>query len=87
MTTRTLEEAQEARKEVWQLFAHAEDQADYPMEYQIARQRAQQALKEWKAEYPVAAEEERIQKEQEQAEYKAQRKENYENSFLARGLD
>lgn len=80
-------EAQEARQKISALFRAAERQEDYPMEYFLARERAQKALEAWRVEYPEAAEIEKQQHEEWAAERQAQREENYKNSFIARGLD
>jgi len=75
------------RAEVTRLFRQAEAEKDFPGSYFPALGKAQAALATWRTEHPEEAKEEDDLKALLEARQAAQRKEDYEASFIGRGLD
>ena len=75
------------RAEVTRLFRQAEAEKDFPGSYFPALGKAQAALATWRTEHPEEAKEEDDLKAWLNAKTAAQRKEDYEASFIGRGLD
>lgn len=79
--------AEQARAKVRSLFAIANSKQDYPGAYFPLKAKAQAALEQWRLDYPEEATEEKRLNEEYRTETKAQRKKDFEESFIGRGLD
>ncbi|OGO04010.1 MAG: hypothetical protein A2Y91_03550 [Chloroflexi bacterium RBG_13_54_8] len=75
------------RKEVNKLYQRARNLVDSPGEYYPALAKAEAALSAWRLANPEKAAEEDAERAAWKAKEEARRREDFESSFIGRGLD